>query len=241
MKTILLMAACAFSFSLSAQDTKKNKWENMKQYMPVMTKSIGVSFQEFDGLNNRIAGFPQYKTLRGHMYTASLGSMHNMKNFISQMNVSGGSSLTGDPNERSSAIRYLGGSFDLGYDVIPAARIMLYPMAGLGSEWYTAVFYKDVNAVDFDDVAASPTVQNSIRSVKFKNRFTTYRFGLGLGFKSPDGGHSIGLQGTYSGSFKTNKAWKSAENQDLNGAPVDELNRISVSLVITGNMMGMHK
>jgi hypothetical protein len=242
MKSVIVLLLCAMSLSVSAQEkySKSKNWEKMKQYMPVMTKSIGVSFQEFDGLNNRLSGFPQYKTLKGHMFTVSLGSMHNIKNFVSQLNVTAGSSLTGDSRERSSALRTLAGSFDLGYDVIPGS-FMLYPMAGIGTETYHAIFYKDVNAVDFDDVANSSSVQNSIRSVKFTNRFTTYRFGLGIGFKSPDGGHSIGLQGFYSGGFKDNKAWKSAENQNLSGAPVDDLERISVSLVITGNMMRMRK
>lgn len=237
MKSVIAMVLCTISLSLSAQNTtKSNPWmKNTKMYM---TKTAGVSFQEFDGLNNRISGFPQYKTLKGHMFTVSLGSMNVMKNFITQMNVTAGSSLTGNPDERSSAIRTLAGSFDLGYDLIPSSRIMLYPTAGIGLEKYHAVFYKDVNAVDFDDVANSPSLQNSIRSVKFTNYFTTYRFGLGLAFASPDGNHSVGLQGTYSGSFKTNKPWKSAENQSLNGAPTDELNRISVGVVFTGNMMG---
>lgn len=245
MKIVIAIAACVASLSATAQEKmyktdKKSKWENMKQYMPVMTKSIGVSFQEFDGLNARMTGFPQYKALRGHTWNIGIGSMHNIKGFISQLNVSAGSSLTGDPDERSSTVRTLGGSLDLGYDVIPGP-FMLYPMAGIGTESYHAIFYKDVNAVDFDDVANSPSVQNSIRSVKFTNRFTTYRFGLGLGFKSPDGGHSIGVQGFYAGSFKDNKPWRSSENQSLSGAPVDDLERISVSLVITGSMMGMWK
>lgn len=239
MKSVIVTLLCAMSLSLTAQEKSSKHWGKMKDYMPVMTKSAGVSFQKFDGLNSRIAGFPQYKQLKNHLWTVSLGSMHNIKNFVSQMNVTAGSSLTGDANERSSTVRVLGGSFDLGYDVIPAARVMLYPMAGIGLETYHAIFYKDVNAVDFDDVANSPALQNSIRSVKFTNCYTTYRLGLGLGFKSPDGNHSIGLQGMYSGSFKDNKAWKSAENQSLNGAPVDDLERISVSLVITGSMMGM--
>jgi len=244
MKTILLIAVTIFTLSANAQEKnyktdKKANWEKMKQYMPVMVKTGGVSFQEFDGLNARIAGFPQYKPVRGHTWNVGLGSMHNIKGFISQLNVTAGSSLTGDPDERSSTVRSLGGSLDLGYDVIPGA-FMLYPMAGIGTQSYHAIFYKDVNAVDFDDVANSPTLQNSIRSVKFTNRFTTYRFGLGLGFKSPTG-HSIGVQGHYEGSFKTNKPWRSSENQSLNGAPVDELNRISVGLVITGSMMGMMK
>ena len=242
MKIIMLMTACVFSLSLAAQNTKKMNREKMKQYMPVMTKSAGVSFQKFTGLNDRINGFSQYKTLPDHVYTLSLGSMHNIKNFVSQLNVTAGSSLTGEPEERSSTVRMLGGSFDLGYDVIPSKMVMLYPMAGVGIETYHGIFYKDVNATSFNEVANFPSQQNNIRSVKFTNTFGTYRFGLGVALKSPNGNHSIGLQSIYSGSFKDDKPWKSAEGQTLAGAPVDDLKRISVSLVITGNMMGMgHK
>ncbi len=243
MKSIILMVCCVVTLSATAQEkpAKANPWGKMKNYKPIMTKSIGVSFQDFNGLNSRIAGFPQYEQLKGHMYTISLGSMHNMKNFITQFNINGGSSLSGDPDEKSSAIRMMGLSFDLGYDVIPTERVMVYPMVGLGVEKYSALFYKDVNSVNFNDVINFPTTQNNIRSLKFKNTFMNYRLGLGIGFKAPDGNHSIGLQGMYIGSFKDNKAWRSAEEQSLTGAPIDDLQRISVSLVITGSMMGMHK
>jgi hypothetical protein len=244
MKSVFAIFLCGMSLSLSAQTPAKSyPWsKHMKNTKMYMTKSIGVSFQDFTGLNERMAAFPQYKELRGHTFTISLGSMHVMNNFVSQLNVTGASSLTGDSRERSSAVRSIGGSFDLGYDVIPSARVMVYPMVGIGSDWYNAIFYKDVNAVSFNEVATSPTVQNNIRSVKFTNRFTTFRFGLGLAFASPDGNHSVGLQGFYSGSFKNNKDWKSSENQTLAGAPVDNLKRVSVGIVFTGNMMGMmHK
>ncbi len=244
MKSVIAIFLCIMSLSLTAQDkpaAKKAPWDKMKNYKPIMVKTAGVSFQDFEGINSRIAGFPQYKKLQGHMYTLSLGSMHVIKNFIHTASISVGSSLSGDPDERSSAVRFLAGGLDFGYDVIPAARVMLYPTVGIGAEKYHAVFYKNVNAVTFNNVANSSTTQNEIRSVKFINNFVTYRFGLGLGFKSPDGNHSIGLQGMYIGSFKDDKAWRSAENQSLSGAPIDDLERISVSLVITGSMMGWGK
>lgn len=243
MKNIILIACCVVTLSAAAQETppkpaKTYPWEKMKNYKPVMTKSIGVTFPEFKGLDARMANFPQYEQLKGHLFTLSLGSMHNMKNFITQFNINGGSSLSGDPDEKSSAIKMLGVSFDLGYDVIPAERVMVYPMVGIGAEKYYAVFYKDVNAISFNDVVNSSANQNNIRSLRLNNTFMTYRFGLGLALKAPDGNHTIGLQGGYVGSFKDNKAWRSSEDQALNGAPIDDLQRFSVSLVITGSMMG---
>ncbi len=238
MKIITLILLCTISLSAVAQEktNKNSKWEKMKDYMPLMTRGAGVSFQQFKGLNNRIAGFPQYAALHNQMWTLSLGSMHVIKNFISQLSVTGGSSLTGHPDEKSSTMRFLSGGFDMGYDVIPADRVMLYPLVGIGAENYHAIFYKDVNAVTFNDVANSPTVQNNIRSVKFINTFFTYRLGLGMAFKEPKGNHTIGLQAGYTAGFK-DKSWKSRENQTLAGAPTDGLKRFAVSLVITGDMM----
>ena len=238
MKIITLILLCTVSLSAAAQEkTDKNtKWEKMKNYMPQMTRGAGISFQQFKGLNNRIAGFPQYDALKNQMWTISLGSMHVIKNVISQLSVNAGSSLTGHPDEKSSTMRFLAGGFDLGYDVIPAERIMLYPLVGIGAENYHAIFYKDVNAVTFNDVANSSTVQNNIRSLKFINTFFTYRLGMGVAFKEPKGNHTIGLQAGYAAGFK-NKSWKSSENQTLAGAPVDGLKRFAVSLVLTGDMM----
>ncbi|MBK7308313.1 MAG: hypothetical protein IPI88_15685 [Chitinophagaceae bacterium] len=79
---------------------------------PIMTHGIGVSFLNFDALNHRIAGFPQYDGLNNRMWTLTAGSMHVMNNFVSQMTVTGGSSLTGNPNKKSSTLRTIGGGFD---------------------------------------------------------------------------------------------------------------------------------
>lgn len=241
MKTIMLIACSMLSLTAMSQEKYQNKgkWGKMKSMMPVMTRGIGVSFQNFDDLNHRIAGFPQYKGLNNRMWTISAGSMHNMNNFVSQMTITAGSSLTGDPDERSSTLRTIGGGIDFGYDVIPSQRVMVYPMVGLGAETSHAVYYRDVTAVEFDAAANSTTVQNSIRKTKFVNSAFTYRLGLGIAFKAPDNKGSIGLQAGYVAGFHDEK-WKSYENQTLNNAPHDKVQRFAVSLVFTGGgkMMG---
>ena len=242
MKTIMLIALSVFSLSAMAQEKtdKKAKWSKMKSMKPIMTHGIGVSFQNFDALNHRIAGFPQYDGLNNRMWTLTAGSMHVMNNFVSQMTVTGGSSLTGNPNKKSSTLRTIGGGFDLGYDVIPSETIMLYPLVGIGGETFHAIYYRDVNAVEFDAVANSTSVQNSIRKTKFVNSAFTYRLGLGMLVKSPRNEHgSIGIQAGYVSGFHDEK-WKSAEYQNLNNAPHDIIKRFSVSLIFTGGkMMGM--
>ena len=241
MKTIMLIALSVFSLSAMAQEKtdKKAKWSKMKSMKPIMTQGIGVSFQNFDNLNHRIAGFPQYDGLNNRMWTITAGSMHVMNNFISQMAVTAGSSLTGKPSEKSSALRTIGGGFDLGYDVIPSETIMLYPLVGIGGETFHAIYYRDVNAAEFDAVANSTTVQNSIRKTKFVNSAFTYRLGLGFAVKSPKDHGTIGIQARYVSGFHDER-WKSAEYQDLNNAPHDIIKRFSVSLIFTGGkMMGM--
>ncbi len=239
MKTrILFFALSIFSLSAMAQEKtdKKAKWAKMKSSMPIMMNGIGVSFQNFDALNNRIAGFPQYKGLNNRVWTLTAGSMHVEKNFISQMSLTGGSSLTGNPNEKSSTLRTIGGGIDLGYDVIPSKMIMLYPLVGIGAETYHAIYYRDVNAVEFDAVANSSTVQNSIRKTKFVNSAFTYRLGLGFSVKSPKDDGSIGFQASYVSGFH-DENWKSAEYQNLSNAPHDVIKRFSVSLIFSGGKM----
>ena len=135
MKTIMLIALSIFSLSAMAQEKtdRKAKWDKMKSYKPIMTRGVGVSFQNFDNLNHRIAGFPQFDGLKNRIWTLSAGSMHVMNNFVTQTTITAGSSLTGNPNKKSSALRTLGGGIDFGYDVIPSKTVMVYPMVGLGA------------------------------------------------------------------------------------------------------------
>jgi len=242
MKTFMLIALSIFSLSAMAQEKKdkKAKWEKMKMKMPVMTRGIGASFQNFDNLNHRIAGFPQYDGLKNRIWTISAGSMHEDHNFVSQMTITAGSSLTGNPDKKSSALRTFGGGIDFGYDFIPSKMVMVYPLVGIGAETYHAIYYRDVTAVDFDVAANSATVQNSIRKTKFVNSAFTYRLGLGIAFKSPDDKGSIGIQAGYVSGFH-DENWKSYEYQTLSNAPHDVIKRFAVSLVFTGGgkMMGM--
>lgn len=229
MKITFLTLFTAISLGSFAQKDNKH-WEKVPM---LSTVNIGVSFQKFDGLNSRIAAFPQYKELRDYMGTVTLGSMMTKNNFISGLSLTGGSSLSGDRDKRSSALQFLAGQFNIGYDFIPGDKFMLFPLVGVGFEGYQAKFYKDNSGVNFNDVLNSSGVQNNIRPVKFTNKFATYNLGFGFTVKSPKCNNSIGIQAGYTGSFK-DKTWKSSDNQELANAPVDRLSRFQVGLIFTG-------
>ena len=225
MKTTIVLCLFAISSTVIAQETKKSGVQ------PYMMHGIGASFQEFDGLNSRIADFPQYKELGDHMATLQLGWLKEHDRVISAFSLLAGSSMGADKDERSSTIRFLGVGADLGYNVLNSARIKLYPMVGIGFEKYQAKFFKDNSAVDFNDVLESSAVQNNLRPGEFKNSFVTYRAGGGLSFTCPKmPAHSVGLQAGYVGSFKDH-AWRSEYNQDVKNAPEDGIGRVFVSVV----------
>jgi hypothetical protein len=225
MKTIIFFCLFAISSSLIAQDAKKGS------FRPYMMHGIGATFQQFDGLNSRIAGFPQYKELRDHMATLQLGWLKERNRLISGFTFTAGTSMSGDRDERSSSIRFLGIGADIGYNVLNSQRIMVYPLVGIGYEKYQARFFRDNSVVDFNDIVESPTVQNNLRPADFKNSFVTYRAGAGVSLRSPKNpAHSIGLQAGYVGSFKDHE-WKSDYNQQVKNAPEDGIGRIFVSLV----------
>lgn len=229
MKITFLILCAAISVSSFAQ-TDKKQWEKVPM---LSTHSIGISFQKFEGLNQSIAAFPQYKGLRDYMGTLSMGSLMVQKNFITGITLTGGSSMSGDRDKKSSALRFLGAQLNFGYDVIPSEKFMLYPLVGIGFEGYQAKFYKDNSSVNFTDVLNSSTTQNNIRPVKFTNKFATYNLGLGFTVKAPKCSSSIGIQAGYSGSFK-DMAWKSSDMQQLANAPADNLSRFQVGLVFSG-------
>ena len=226
MKTIfpfLLVIICTSSF---AQD-------NMKADMfPEMSRAAGVSFQKFDGLNSRIAGFPQYKEVRNATGVLQLGWFKEMHQFISQINLMGGSSMSGDRDKRSSTIRYLGVGAEIGYDFIKSEKIAVFPLVGLGYQKYQARFFKDNSAVSFNDVLQSPVIQNNIRSLDLKNGFFNYRLGFGIAARSTKHQCSIGIQAMYTGSFKDHE-WRSNQDQILANAPSDKLSQIYAGLVFT--------
>ena len=227
MKVIISFLLLGTALSASAQHHKKN-WT-----MPLMVHSIGGSYQKFDGLNSRVAGLPQFKQLKDNTATLGLGWLKEDKRIVTTGTINLGSSMSGHHDEKSSTIRYGAINLDLGYDLIKSEKVLLYPFAGVGFQRYQAIFYKDNSAVAFNDVLQSPTIKNTISSVRFNNSFFVYRLGLGFAIQSKKcPGSSIGLQAGYAGSFKS-QAWKSNENQTLGNAPVDKINQVFAGIVFT--------
>lgn len=222
------IAACCLS-----QETDRNGMNNRKQYMPSITRSIGMSFQSFDGLNERVAYLPQYEKLKDHAFTLGLGWNKEINRVVSDAGFTIGSSLSKKKDERSSAIRYLGFNANIGYDLVNSNMISLYPLVGLGAQAYQAIFNRDVRNVDFDDMLESPAVRNNIEPVRLNNMFFVYRAGIAVSFKSmKHPGHAIGLQAGYTGSFKKNP-WRTRSGQLLGNAPEDRVSQFYVSLILS--------
>jgi hypothetical protein len=237
MKNISFILLLAISLPAIAQH------ENMGNVFPEITHVIGGSFQKFDGLNSRIANFPQYKQLPDYAAMLELGWFKMRKRVISTGGINVASSMGANHDKRSSTIRFIGGHADVGYNLLTSDRVILYPLAGLGYEMYQARFFKDNSAVDFDNAAGSSTVQNNLHSFDLRNAFFNYRFGFGIAFKHPRyPSGTIGIQAGYTGSFQSNP-WKSSQDQTLGNAPEDKLSRFYVGLVLTGRpgMMGSMK
>ncbi|MEP7110566.1 MAG: hypothetical protein ABI760_21415, partial [Ferruginibacter sp.] len=219
MKIIISLFLLFMGFSAIAQHQINGK------FLPLVTRSIGGSFQQFDGLNSRVANLPQYKQLKGYTATLGLGWIKERNRLISAGGINIGSSMSGNNDKKSSTIRYFGLNADIGYDLLKSEKLMLYPLAGLGFQKYQAIFFKDNSGVAFNEVLQSSSVQNSIRSVKFNNSFTVYRLGVGFSVNSSKyPSSSIGMQAGFTGSFK-NQAWRSNENQLLGNAPLDKINQ----------------
>jgi len=233
MKTITSLLFISLCLSSFAQ-------ENKMEFFPEMSRGAGISFQKFDGLNNRIANFPQYKQIRDATGVLQLGWFKESHQFISQMTLMAGSSMSGDRDAKSSTIRYLGAGADIGYDFLKSDKVALYPLVGLGYQAYQARFFKDNTAVDFNSVLASSTVQNNIKSLDLTNGFFNYRLGAGIAATSAKRHASIGIQALYTGSFQ-NRAWRSNQDQTLSNAPSDKLSQVYIGLVITASPLFMMK
>lgn len=244
MKLIIFSFLLAIALPSVAQrenDHHSYNKEKMARYLPSVTRSLGGSFQQFKGLNARVANLPQYKDLKDYAATLGLGWMKEKDRLISDMGITLGSSMSGHRDEKSSTIRYIGFNANAGYDVLKNEKITLYPLAGIGFQAYQAIFYKDNSGVNFDDVLLSPAVQNSISPVKFNNHFWVYRAGAGISFTSPKyPSGSIGLQAGYTGSFQKS-AWRSKENQSLRNAPKDRISQFYISLILTSKPWMMMK
>lgn len=231
MRTVSLFLLLAVASVATAQ----KRWNNF--VMPQSTFGIGVGIQEFDGLKSRMANFSQYEELKDYSATLQFGWLKERDRLISASSVMLGSSMSGDRDKKSSTVRFIGLGADIGYDLLKSNKVMLYPLAGIGYEFYQARFFTDNSGVDFDDVVGSPAVQNAIRPLALRNSFFTYRLGLGASLTGPkDHGGSVGLQAAYVGSFDQ-REWKSNDNQVLNNSPEDRLGRFQVSLVFSHQPM----
>ncbi|MES1218610.1 MAG: hypothetical protein ABUT20_24110 [Bacteroidota bacterium] len=234
MKVFISVLMFGIVISSAAQNEKKEKWHDKKEnFLPSVTRSIGASFQQFNGLNARVAAIPQYKQLKDHAFTLGLGWMKEQQQVVTAGNIYLGSSMSGHHDEESSTVHYLGLDANIGYNVIKSTMVSLYPFGGLGFQFYRAIFFRDNSQVNFDNVLQSPVVQNSISAVRFNNAFFIYRAGIGVAFKSPEHpSNSIGIQAGYTGSFNK-RAWRSNEGQQLANAPEDRVSQFFVSLVLT--------
>jgi opacity protein-like surface antigen len=182
-------------------------------------------------LNARVANLPQYTQLKDFSPTIGLGWLQEYKNVVTNANLTLASTMTGHRDEKSSTVRYIAVNADIGYDVIKGDRIMLYPMVGLGLQKYQALFYRDNSTVNFNDVLVSPTLENAISAVKFKNGYAVYRGGIGFAIKAPKYPVAIGIQAGYIGSFKKNQ-WRTNEDQNLLNSPEDKISQFYVSLIL---------
>src|ERR1700710_1925173 len=108
MKIFISTCLVAIALNCTAQNGKKDKFE------PMISHSIGGSFQKFDGLNSRAAGLPQYKQLKNYAATLGLGWLKERNRFISGGGLVLGSSMSGDHDKKSSTIRYFGLNADIG-------------------------------------------------------------------------------------------------------------------------------
>jgi len=231
MKFLICFLLISISLSASPQQQEDKGTGKKVHSFPLIIRGLGSSFQQFDGLNSRIANLTQYEKLRNDAAVISLGWLKEKHRFISIAGITAGSTMSCHQDKKSSSIRYLGFNADLGYNLFKSEKIMLYPLAGLGFQQYQAIFYKDNSGVNFDDVLQSTALQNSISSVKVNNAFFVYRLGFGVTVKFPKcPSGSIGIQAGYTGSFKKNN-WRSNESQVLNNAPDDKISQFHVSLI----------
>lgn len=239
MKSIMLACAMALTIGASAQQTTQPAKTQSRSFFS--TLGIGVGWQDFSGLNDRLEGLSDYEQLKDLTALLHLGWLKERNRLIANTQLTLGSSLSGDRNEKSSVVHFIGIGADAGYDLLASDRMMLYPLVGIGYEWYQAKFYRDISALNFDDVVTSPILQNTIKAASFKNDFFTWRAGLGFNILNPkNSNYGIGLQAAYTGSFQ-NRHWKSNDNLSLNNSPEDRLGRIQVSLILSGGRgAGMH-
>jgi hypothetical protein len=231
-KSAMLLFLVFVSASVVAQEHRPDNFTRQ------FTFAFGESMQKFDGLNDRIAKFPQYKSLPHYATTFGLGMLTEHGRILSDINLMAGSSFS-DVDKKGSVIRFVAANIGVGYDLLSEKRMLLYPIVGLGLEGLQARFYRDNSSVPFDSLLQVPSAQSSLHSLDFTNYFFTYRLGFGFSIKSakqPFG--SIGLRAVYTGSF-VEHAWRTNQRQSLEDVPEDRLSQYHIALIFgkQGNSM----
>ena len=236
MKKITLVVMLFPAYAAMAQMGMHSRMKGDSSFTIGVYRNIGVSFLEFENLNNRIKSSPQYKQLPDVIATIGLGSVAHKGHLVGVNGVTLGYGMNGNKKKKNSTLAFIGISGDVGYDFFKMqSRFQLYPTLGLGLEWYRARFNKDISNVAFDNVLNSNTEQNNVRSVTFYNFFFNYRGGLNLVAQSKDGSGTFGLQGGYTGSF-TDVSWKTNYSQSLKNSPSDELDRFFINLFVAKSL-----
>ena len=221
MKMIKLIVLVITSPIFCIAQTKEKP--SVKRYF---THTHGISYQKFDNINNRIKMFPQYEQLKNTTGTLQFGLITERNKTIFNYLVTVGSSLSGDNEKRSTATRFTGFAFDLGYYIYKRKRFSVYPMAGLGLENFTLVLNRDNSAVPFDSLLNSTTTRQNVEPLKLANRFITYRLGAGANANSKKyPRNSFGVQVGYIGSF-TDKDWRINSTQIIAKSPKDNLSKL---------------
>ncbi len=232
------MLFVAFLFFTIKTDAQTKTQPSLKRYL---FHSHGISFQKFSNLNSRIKAYPQYEQLKNTTGTLHFGFFTEYDKFIVGYSANFGSSLSGDKNKKSSSTRFLGGSIDVGYNLIKTSRVSLFPYVGLGYEQFTASFNRDISSVAFDSVLATNNARKNTEQLVFTNAFALYRVGISTfvtSRKRPQS--SLGLQVGYTGSFGE-KDWKINNTQTLLNSPKDKLSKVSASILIRYELKNRNK
>jgi hypothetical protein len=227
MHSILLIIV--FSLILNSTQAQSDKKAKVKRYL---YHSHGISFQNFENLNARVALYPQYAKAKSSTGTLQFGVFAQRNRWLTSYSINGGNSLSGDRKKKNSATIFLGSSADLGYNIIQSNRLSIYPFAGFGYENYKLKYNRDISALPFDSVLQSSAYLQEIEQPVFNNAFLAYRFGFGMFVTSRKfQQNSIGLQVGYTGSFGE-KDWKANKTQILLNSPQDALAKVFASVLI---------
>lgn len=193
--------------------------------------SHGLSFQKFQNLNQRVAANPLYVPVGNNVATFQFGFIAERNKFFYNTGVTIGSSFTGKKNTKSTNIKVLDYSVDLGYDILEEKRFSMAPLLGLGYSSYNLKYYRDLSNIPFDSVVAYIPALSQTSALSFSNSFLSYRAGMDLTIKSTRKKQTaVALQVGYAGSFSDND-WKVNKFQTLENSPKDKLSRIFTHIV----------